>query len=296
MNSTPSADDIPVVTVLMAVRDGAAFLREAIESILRQTFSEFEFAIINDASTDGTRAIIQSYSDPRIFLIDNTTPMGVAASLNRGLDLAKGAYIARMDCDDVSLPDRLERQVEYLEANHHVCVCGSWAELIDEGGRKLGVQKRPFGKQMQQEYWIPSPVVHPSAMIRRSQLGDMRYDEKLNAAEDYDLWLRLNKVCTIDNIPKILLRYRIHKSSATSRRRTEQLQETYEIFMRHTGISDIAYEDFISLIGASYRLSPIKRMFLSSKLARRLGMVRGAFLHADALYFKQWLLNACCKP
>jgi hypothetical protein len=146
---------------------------------------------------------------------------------------------------------------------------------------------------MQRLYWVPSPVIHPSAMIRRSQLGDVRYDEALCAAQDYDLWLRLNKTCTIENVPEILLRYRVHENSVTSRRRAEQLQITYSIFTKSTGIRDVSYEEFLSLIGCSFQLNPIRRMFLSARMAKHLGTNYAAFLWADTAYLKHWLINAC---
>lgn len=292
MNSMPSAGDQPRVTVLMAVRNGEAFLPEAIDSILGQTLSDFEFVIVNDASTDKTRAIIQSYSDHRIQLIDNTNAMGLAASLNRGLEVTKGTYIARMDCDDVSLKHRLERQVQFLDANRDVCLCGSWAELIDEVGRPRGLRRKPSGNEIKVGYWLTSPIIHSSAVIRRAQLGDLRYDETLSCAQDYDLWFRIARRCKVDNIPEPLLRYRVHTKSISTQQRSQQLKNTYEIFRQHTGITGIHYEEFLALIHASYDRGPISRFLLSRRFSRITGIPYRLRVVDDLSYFKGWVVNA----
>lgn len=292
MNSTPSINDRPVVTVLMAVHNGAAFLREAIESILGQTLSDFEFVIVNDASTDDTRTIIQSYSDRRIHLVENTTTIGLAASLNRGLGVAKGTYIARMDCDDVSFTHRLERQVQFLETHQDICVCGSWAELIDEANRPQGLRRKPTGDEIRAGYWLTSPIIHPSAIIRRAQLGNLEYDVSLSCAQDYDLWFRIAQRCKVDNIPETLLRYRIHAESVSSQQRAQQLQNTYAIFVRHTGITGISYEDFLALIHASYDRNPVARFLLSRRFSRLTGVPYRWRLADDLSYFRGWVANA----
>jgi glycosyltransferase involved in cell wall biosynthesis len=288
----PSVNDRPVVTVLMAVRNGAAFLHEAIESILGQTLNDFEFVIVNDASTDNTRTIVQSYSDHRIRLIENASPMGLAASLNRGLEVAKGTYVARMDCDDISFKHRLERQVQFLEANHDICMCGSWAELIDEANRPQGLRRKPSGDEIRAGYWLTSPIIHSSAIIRRAQLSDLRYDETLSCAQDYDLWFRLARRCKVDNIPEPLLSYRVHAKSVSNQHRVQQLKDTYEIFVRNTRITGISYDDFLTLIHASYDRSPVTRFLLSRRFSRLTGVPYRWRLADDLSYFRGWVANA----
>src|SRR2546423_6687976 len=124
----------PRVSVLMPVYDVAKYLREAIDSILGQTFTDFEFIIIDDASTDRSAEIINSYNDPRIRFIQNEKNVGLIATLNRGLDLAYGEYLARMDQDDVSLPERLAKQVAFMETASDVAASGTWARDIDDKG------------------------------------------------------------------------------------------------------------------------------------------------------------------
>src|SRR5690606_37374672 len=130
---------MPRVTVLLAVHNGERYIQEAIDSILAQTFGDFELLIVNDGSTDATRDLVLSYSDDRIRLVDNDHNIGLPKSLNRGLRLAKGRYIARLDADDISEPDRLAAQVSFLQANPDVAMVGSWYRKIDGEGNTLGV-------------------------------------------------------------------------------------------------------------------------------------------------------------
>src|SRR6185295_3491651 len=122
----------PQVSVLMSVYNGEKYLKEAMESILNQSFPDFEFLIFNDSSTDSGREIILSFNDPRIVLVDNEKNIGLTKSLNKGLSLAKGKYIARMDADDISDAGRLNEQVNYMEKNSDVAVCGSWVQFLNE--------------------------------------------------------------------------------------------------------------------------------------------------------------------
>ena len=132
----------PRISIVMSVYNGEKYLREAVNSILNQTFKDFEFIIINDGSTDGTREILESYNDPRIILIHKGN-MGLTQSLNKGIALAKGKYIARQDADDISLPERLEKQIEFLERNEKVALLGTAIEIIDEIGNYLQTIKPP---------------------------------------------------------------------------------------------------------------------------------------------------------
>jgi glycosyltransferase involved in cell wall biosynthesis len=175
----------PKVTVLMPVYNGEKYLREAIESILNQTFIDFEFLIINDGSTDRSVEIIESYSDPRIRLVHNERNMKLIATLNKGLELARGEYIARMDCDDISLPERLAKQVAFMDANPEVGVLGTAFQTIDSYGKSLN-----------------SPI-----------LGG--YTPEAIHVEDYDLWRRLSGVTQFSNLQDVLIYLRKHDANVT---------------------------------------------------------------------------------
>lgn len=205
------------VTVLMAVRDGAQYLREAVESILAQTLGEFELLVIDDGSTDATCEILESYRDSRLRIVNNGCPMGLAASLNRGLELAEGDYIARMDCDDVSLPRRLEKQAAFMDANMDVAVCGTWVRTI--GARDGDIWQFPTSDAaIKASFIFHTPLAHPSVIIRKQALDAhvLRYDASVTKAQDYEFWVRCALYLKFANIPEPLLLYRLHSSNLSS--------------------------------------------------------------------------------
>jgi glycosyltransferase involved in cell wall biosynthesis len=207
----------PKVTVLMPVYNGERYLREAIESILSQTFHDFEFLIINDASTDGSVEIINSYSDPRIRLVHNKTNMGRCATPNKGLDLAKGEYLARMDCDDVCPSTRLEKQLIFLNAHPNVGVCGTWIKLFM--GTDLIIKYPLTHEEIKCHMILGSQLAGASAMFRKKVFlaHHLYYDVNYKLAEDYELWTRCAFATRLANIPEILYEYRWH---------TEQISQT----------------------------------------------------------------------
>ncbi len=220
---------VPLVTVLMPVYNGEKYLREAIESILNQTFTDFEFLIINDGSTDHTEEIILSYNDERIKYVKNETNLRLIATLNKGLDLAKGKYIARMDADDISLPERLEKQVAFMEFNHSIGVLGTWVTTsgLDKNYDilfKKGVANIRF------ELFFHNYLHHPTVMLRSEVLrkSALYYDDFLHA-EDYAFWIKLATHTQIDIYPEILLKYRLHNSNISEVHKDFQLQQTSEI-------------------------------------------------------------------
>jgi len=208
----------PKVTVLMPVYNGEKYLKKAIDSILCQTFNEFEFLIINDGSTDRSIEVIKSYSDPRIILVENGENLGLIATLNKGIDLARGKYIARMDQDDISVPDRFEKQIKYLDSNHQVGVLGSNFLIIDNQGNRLD-SPMIFATQHEFVRWglnFYSPIVHPSVMMRKDLIvATGGYSSEYLHVEDYDLWVRLSRITHLSNLPDILLTLRKHDTNIT---------------------------------------------------------------------------------
>jgi len=272
----------------MPVKDGERYLGEAIDSILNQTFTDFEFIIINDGSTDRTAEIIRAYGDPRIRTINNSSSVGVAISLNNGIDRAVGEYIARMDCDDISLPERLAKQVSYMDAHPAIAASGTWAKDIDADGREFGERCLPFGERMKYEFWRPSPIVHPSAIIRASQLGSLRYDFRLTHGEDFDLWLGLKARYDLGNIPEHLLLYRVHPASLTSQYRENQIRSTHEIVARQLGLK-VSFAAFQHLVGTLPDVNPISRIVARWRLARAIHISYRNYLSEDLAYARNWL-------
>lgn len=223
--------DFPKITVLMPVYNGEKYLQEAINSILSQTFSNFEFLIIDDGSTDHSYKIINAYKDKRIRVIQNKFNIGLEKTLNRGILLAKGEYIARMDCDDISLPTRLQKQIDYMDANPHVTVCGTHAEIF---GSKANIWTPPVSHhQIKCCLLFNSALIHPSVIMRKKEIinNHLMYDEsqKFERAEDYELWVRISKNHKLANIGEILLRHRIQASSVGRVYTQEQVYSAEQI-------------------------------------------------------------------
>lgn len=206
----------PKVTVLMPVYNGEKYVAEAIESILKQTFTDFEFLIINDGSTDSSEEIIKSYNDARIRLVNNEINLKLIATLNKGLELAQGEYIARMDCDDISLPERLAKQVEFMDKHPEVGVCGAWVETI---GLKSGdIWRYPSESQeIAARLFFRNAFAHPTVMLRSSlfRQHSLYYNPEYLHVEDFALWQQCRPLFSLANIPHVLLKYRIVPTSIT---------------------------------------------------------------------------------
>ena len=207
----------------MPVHNGEAFVAGAIESILDQTFRDFEFLIIDDGSTDRSVRIIEGYGDSRIRLVRNEQQVELIRTLNRGLELARGRYVARMDADDVSLPKRLERQVGFLEANPGVGACGTW--IVTMGDREGEIWRFPeSAEEIRCRLLFGASLAHPTVCMRRSAFvrHRLQFDEAYPHAEDYQLWSKASEIFPLANIAEPLLRYRVHAGSVSRRHLQEQ--------------------------------------------------------------------------
>ncbi len=199
----------PLVSVLMSVFNGLSFLEQAVESILRQSFDDFEFIIVNDGSTEPVHELLRGLRDPRIIIIDQEN-MGLTRSLNKGISLSRGEYIARMDADDVSMPQRLERQVAAMQANLSLDVIASHYEVIDEKGnvsdRKVLIHDAVYRLWRLQFHNVYG---HGTVLLRKSTMvAAGGYDETFVVAQDYELWSRISKLDNTLVIPEILYQYR----------------------------------------------------------------------------------------
>jgi glycosyltransferase involved in cell wall biosynthesis len=208
----------PKVTVLMPVYDTEKYLGEAIESILNQTYRDFEFIIISEDSSDITRALLDRYrnQDARMEVYHQER-QGLIASLNKGCELANGEYIARMDADDISMPERLERQMSFMDQHPHVGVCGSWAEIIDDNGNTIGNFCPPVSTALIRWNLIFNcSIAHPAAIFRREPVKELGfYHKDCLHCEDYDLWVRAFNHFEFGNIPEFLLKLRKHSQNVT---------------------------------------------------------------------------------
>jgi glycosyltransferase involved in cell wall biosynthesis/2-polyprenyl-3-methyl-5-hydroxy-6-metoxy-1,4-benzoquinol methylase len=209
-NNSVEKNGKPKVSVIMSVYNGEKYLREAIESILNQTFTDFEFVIVNDGSTDNSLEILKSYDDERIRVINNEKNIGLTKSLNKALKVARGEYIARQDADDVSLPDRFEEQMKYFERYPEVALLGTSIYLIDENGKIVG-KRIVLAKPSIKDLFKGNQFNHGSVMFKKeviNQLGG--YNELIRYSQDYELWLRIAKHCEVRNLTQLLYNFRSH--------------------------------------------------------------------------------------
>lgn len=215
----------PLVTVLMSVYNGEKYLREAIESILCQTYGNIEFLIINDASTDRTAEIIQSYNNKRIRFFSNEVNLKLTASLNKGIDLAQGKYIARMDADDISLPERIEKQVAFMEQHPEVGLCGTFVMNIGTNDEYVPPYKTTHD-EIKFKLFFETHFPHPSAMLRKSVLDEhsLKYDTVNTVAQDYELWNKMVTFCEVAILPEPLVKKRSHPEMTSVKKGEEQLK------------------------------------------------------------------------
>ncbi len=202
---------MPKVSVVMAVHNGGAYLKEATESILRQSLRDFELIVVDDGSSDESAALLEAFGDARIRILRNQQQLGLSASLNRGADTASGDYIARMDADDVSLPARLAAQVAFLDRHPEVSIVGCWARTIGE--RPPQTWRYPTADaDIRCAFLFHSVLVHSAVMWRRPDFEGhgLRYDEGVERAQDYELWTRAAEHVCFANLPRVLQHYRLH--------------------------------------------------------------------------------------
>ena len=203
----------------MSVYNGEKYLEEATESILNQSFRDFEFIIINDGSIDKTQEILEGFQrrDKRIRVVSRANK-GLIYSLNEGVKMAQGEYIVRMDADDVSRPKRLEKQLKYAQDNG-LMICGSWAEGADSQGKKVRDMNYPPDTGKIRTYaLLHNPFIHPSVMFRKDVFEKVGgYRQFFKHIEDYELWTRIVFKYKTGNIPEILLNYRFHGEQITNK-------------------------------------------------------------------------------
>jgi glycosyltransferase involved in cell wall biosynthesis len=215
----------PAVSVVMSVLDGELYLAEAIESILSQSFGDFEFIVLNDGSTDSSGVILESYrkKDPRIRIVDEEH-CGLAKSLNRGCAMARGKYIARTDADDIAIIDRLMRQVSFMEEHPDTGVLGGAVQVIDPTGKALEISVNPIGDSEIRSALLRGhcPFWHPSIVMRKDvYVTTGGYRNAVIGAEDHDLWLRMADHCRLANLETVVLKYRLHPGQVTVLKRRQ---------------------------------------------------------------------------
>ena len=214
----------PLVSVVMPAHNAELYIAEAIESVLNQTFRDFEFIVINDGSTDETSNIVNPYaeSDPRVRVLEREK-IGFAKALNEGWQEAKGKYIARLDADDISLPTRLQKQVAFLESRSDVHICGTWMKTFGKDAEVV-FRYSDDSNYLDCKLLFECVLCHPTVMMRKTLSTEhgLSYDENFKDASDYCLWALVAKRFRLANLPEVLLHYRIHEAQVTQTKQKQQ--------------------------------------------------------------------------
>lgn len=244
--SEPLNDHSPAIDVLVTVYNGERFIAQTIDSVIGQTFGNWRLIIVDDLSTDRTEKIVRSYAqrDPRILLVKGEHK-GIAAAANIGLAEVRAPLVARLDADDVALPERLQIQYDFLQAHPDVLAVGSDVYLIDEHNKRLRRRRAPVGwEKIRHILQTRNCMCHPSATVRTSALQQIGgYRDKFRNSLDYDLWLRISEIGKIENLPQDLLLYRRHASQVSASGNAHR-QTIYSVgaatdhFLRKYGFSD----------------------------------------------------------
>ena len=287
----------------MSVYNGETYLKESIESILNQTYKNFEFIIVDDHSSDNSLSTILSFDDSRIVVIRNTKNIGLAASLNKALKIAKGEYIARMDDDDISLPERIEKQIQFMDSHSSCGVLGTYAELF---GSKTGFRKHASkSDELKIRTLFSCQFPHPTVLIRKKVLKDnkLEYNEQFSTAQDYELWSRMIKITEFNTLPEILLKYRTHEKQISVENRKKQLENTKKIHQKlllEIGLKNseesLTIHDFLTTFPHRMSLIQIKKTenHLSSII---LANEKSNFInhHSLSIFLSEYFYNICKK-
>ncbi|MEO8736041.1 MAG: glycosyltransferase [Edaphobacter sp.] len=303
--------DIPPVSVVMGVFNGGSFLSQAVESILHQSFENFEFIIVDDGSNDASASTLDEFRnrDHRIHVVHQQNA-GLVHALNRGCALARGKYVARMDADDIALPDRLASQVDFLESHPRVVLVGGAVDFIDARGNMLLTARYPTDDKAIKRALLDSSVFwHPTVLFSRKAFACLGGYRNVPDAEDYDLWLRMAELGELANLSQVLLRYRVHaqqvsvlrcrtqalgslaaRASASARRRGDcdplhRMSEITASLLSAIGVSDRSLQ---TTIARSY-LSSSRNMCLLREHASALSMLE--VLHSSGFeHAERWVI------
>lgn len=220
----------------MTVYNGAEYLRETIDSVLNQTLRDFTFLIVDNASTDNSIEIIKSYNDPRIKIAPLPENIGQIKALNKGLDFIEDGLIARLDADDICMPDRFDRQVAFMDANPGIGICGTFARAFSPA-KTFRWTYPTVPEEIKVNLLFECAMVHPSVVMRKEVLDlySLRYDDTMNHSFDWDLWQRAAQHTQLANIPDFLLRYRLHEKSQSSQTEDKQLEAAERLDTRALG-------------------------------------------------------------
>lgn len=269
----------PLLSVIMPVYNSEQYVKQAVESILNQTYKKFEFIIIDDASTDSTFKILTNFKkiDKRIILTRNKDNLGVTKSLNKAIAKASGKYIVRMDADDWSYPERFQLQVELMESHPNIVVSGSYIEVCDSKLKTRYIRKYHLNDtNIRKHIFRYSPFAHPATIWKTNVLKKERYNESLTTCQDYELYFRVGKIGKFMNLDKPLLKLRIHEGSVSSVQNDLQWKNTVLIRLNAVLILGYIMSKFDKVYNFLQELCigllPVKFRFILFNFIRRLNL------------------------
>ncbi len=303
-----SPEAAPLVSVVLPIYNGGPYLEASIRCMLDQTFTDFEFIIVDDGSTDGSADVVMRFSDPRI-RFQRQTNQGLAATLNTAIGSARGKWIARQDQDDISVPERLAAQLSFLQRHPHIRLLGTWAKVVDSEGRTIGVHEHPTTHgSIRFDLLIDNPFVHASTIFSKELWREVGgYDTDKRVFEDYDLWSRMVEHAEAANLPEHLVHYRevgtsISRTTADRNERViEQRRRNFR--RRHPSLTEEEARSLAGCTDGSCRMTfehfrllckvlrsetagveePAERLYLASK-ARRLLLGRRVITHRSIVH------------
>ncbi len=284
----------PLVTVLMPLYNGEKYIEETMKSILFQSYKNFELLIIDDGSTDNSINKIKMFSDKRINFIKNNNNIGQTKTLNKGIRLAKGKYIARIDQDDVNHKERLDLQVKYLEENPEIALIGTSINFIDHKGEHLINRESIKGHtQIINYFCVDNQIPHSSAIFRRNIAIQLNgYSENYKICQDFEFWIRLAKHFKIDNLKETLVSIRIHDSQSLKNRKTKK-NHFIEIINSHKYLLNNHILNYNSKILVSFKIL-IYSFLLDNTIKGILSIFLFIFKNIRIIinkYFWLWILN-----
>lgn len=280
---------MPSVSILMPVYNAEPYLSEAIQSMLNQTYADFELIILDDCSTDRSAEVVQTFSDARIVYHRNEVNSGLANNLNTGLKLATGKYIARMDGDDISLPHRLQTQVDFLESHPDIDLCSCAMQMFGADNQLWIRDRDPEKVKISMMFY--SAVLHASSVFRRDvfEKNNLYYKQETFPAEDYDLWARAAFFCRMVNLPDVMYLYRMHRTQVTSTdpRSAEKCREI-QIRYLNKALPVLSEKEIVDFVDGfiAYKISEIAEIKIVKN--HYLKIVKA---NASVLFFDQKLLN-----
>lgn len=234
----------PLVSVVMPVYNGERYLKEAIESVLFQSYKNLELIVVDDGSVDASKSIILSYPDARIRLVENTKNSGIVYTRNKGLSAATGEYVATLDCDDIALPDRLEKQVNFLEQNPDHALCGSFFQIMDADGRLSAKMEMPTcNRDIVTYLTVGNCYCNSTIMVRGKLAKELKYTEGYDIVEDYELWYRISRRTKIAILPFLGTYYRVHGNNISVSKMNDMFSRVKRIYARVLTDSSVRFSE-----------------------------------------------------